>query len=325
MPRVHDRPCENPRIAGLLDKQIVFVTGKGGTGKSTLAYALGLASAARGRRTIVCELACQERGAAIFGREEFGFAERALSPDLWAISIDPDEMVREYLAIKLPMRAMASVLTTGGLFNYLAAATPGLAEMVTMGKIWELAQAERRSPDARGTYDRVIVDAPATGHAVGLLRTPRTFREIARVGPLAKQAGVIERGLADRDRCGVAVVAGPEETAVSEAIELIVELDGEMAIDAVFCNGLAPSRFEPVEVELIEETTAEGVGDEIALAALTAALAEARVAARQRGELERLREAYAGPVLELDALAGDAYADDLVRVRELAERIGEAL
>ncbi len=309
-------------IAGLLDKQIVFVTGKGGAGKSTIAYAIGLASAARGRRTIVCEIAGQERGAALFDREPVGFAETELTENLWTISIDPDDMVREYLAIKLPMKAMASVLTAGGLFNYLAAATPGLAEMVTLGKIWELAQDERRSPDERGTYDRVIVDAPASGHAIGLLRTPRTFREIARMGPLAKQAGVIERGIADEARTGVAIVTTPEEIAVSEAGELVESIGDEVAIDLLICNALLPERFTRADVDTIEAAS-HAASDEAA-AALQAALAEARLGARQRRELARLCEAGAGrPVLELGDVSAGSIELGLEGLRRLAEAIGE--
>ena len=95
---------------------------------------------------IVCEIAEQERGSALFGREPIGFRETELSDGLWAISINPDEMVREYLEVLLPVRAMAKLLYRSNLFTYLAAATPGLREVVTMGKAWELAQDERRSP-----------------------------------------------------------------------------------------------------------------------------------------------------------------------------------
>lgn len=278
-----------PAITGLLDKRIVFVTGKGGAGKSTVAYALGLASAARGERTIVCEIAGRERGAALFGHDPGGFTEVELAENLWTISIDPDEMVKEYLAIKLPIRAMASVLTAGGLFGYLAAATPGLAEMVTLGKIWELAQDERRAPGADGSYRRVIVDAPASGHAVALLRTPETFREIARAGPLAKQAGLIEAAVADPRQTGMAVVATPEETAVTEAGEIIERLRTRLSIDLIVCNGLLPERFAEEDLARIEATSKEiDLKADLAVA-LRAALREGARAASRREELRRLR------------------------------------
>ena len=120
------------------------MTGKGGVGKSTVSLALGLAAAARGKRTIVCEVSSQENASRLFKKGEVGFNEVEVADNLWAISIDPDESLREYLLLQLKVRAMRDLLVRSKLFNYLAAATPGLKELVTIGKIWELAQADRK-------------------------------------------------------------------------------------------------------------------------------------------------------------------------------------
>src|SRR6187397_2529520 len=146
-------------MPGLFDKRLVFVTGKGGVGKSTISIALGLAAAQQGKRTIVCEVASQENASRVFKKGEVGFNEVKVAENLWAISIDPDESLREYLLLQLKVRAMRDLLMKSRLFNYLAAATPGLKEMVTIGKVWELAQANRKVKKAR-EYDLVIVDAP---------------------------------------------------------------------------------------------------------------------------------------------------------------------
>src|SRR5918995_6131606 len=180
----------------LLDKRLLFVTGKGGVGKSTVAIALGVAAASRGKRAIVCEISSQENASRIFKRAEVGFHEVEVADNLWAISIDPDESLREYLLLQLKVRAMRDMLVRSRIFNYLAAATPGLKELVTIGKIWELAQPSRRVKKAR-EYDLVIVDAPATGHGVGFLQTPRTFAGIARVGPVHSQAKELDRFVTD--------------------------------------------------------------------------------------------------------------------------------
>lgn len=160
VPNPRRAACENGPIAGLLDKRLAFVTGKGGVGKTTVAYALGLAAAAAGKKTIVCEIAAQERGSELFGRPPIGFNETLLADDLWGISIDPDRMVREYLEVLLPVRAMASLLYRSNLFTYLAAATPGLQEVVSIGKAYELTLDVRRAPGDGRVYDLVIVDAP---------------------------------------------------------------------------------------------------------------------------------------------------------------------
>ena len=306
-------------IADLPEKRLAFVTGKGGVGKTTVAYALGLAAARRGERAIVCEIAEQERGSAIFGRDPIGFAETEISDGLWAISVDPDEMVREYLEVLLPVRTMARLLHRSNLFTYLAAATPGLQEVVTMGKAWELAQDERRAPGEERTYDRVIVDAPATGHGIGFLESPGTFRRIAKRGPLAHQAGRIEDTVTDAETTGVIVVATPEEMAVNETGSLAEALsDAGIALDGVIANGVYPRRFSDAELERMRGLLGEA-GDRVT-ATLTAAITEAERSRVQGGEIDRLRELVPGEPLELPYLfrerLGPSELEELAEVLE---------
>ena len=122
-----------------------------------------------------------------------------MEENLWSISIDPDESMREYVLLQLKVRAMRDLLFRSRIFNYLAAATPGLKELVTIGKIWELAQLDRKVKSGR-KYDLVIVDAPATGHGIGFLQTPRTFAAIARVGPIHSQAQRLDRFITDHEQ-----------------------------------------------------------------------------------------------------------------------------
>ena len=196
-------------MTALLDKRLVFVTGKGGVGKSTISLALGLAAAEQGKRVIVCEVGSAEHASRVFRRAEIGFHEVELADNVWTISIDPDDSMREYLLLQLKVRAMGDLLTRSRIFTYLAAATPGLKELVTIGKIWELAQLDRRVKKGR-EYDLVIVDAPATGHGIGFLHTPRTFANIARVGPIHAQAQALNRFITDHEQTGAAIVSLPE-------------------------------------------------------------------------------------------------------------------
>ena len=206
--------------ASLLDKSLVYVTGKGGVGKTTIAAAIGLAAAARGRRTIVCEVSHQDRVSRAFARQ--GVREEVeveLEHDLWAITIDPEQALREWLAGQLggtPVRLLAR----SHAFQYFVAAAPGAKELVTIGKVWELAQAKRWDRHNPRIYDTVVVDAPASGHGLAMLTTPRTFGEIARVGPIRRQAFKIRDMLADPARTGYVAVALPEEMPVNETLEL---------------------------------------------------------------------------------------------------------
>ena len=135
--------------ADLFEKRLVFVTGKGGVGKSTVSVALALAAARAGKRTILCEVAAQEHLSHVFQRREVGFHEAELTENLWAISIDPDESMREYVLLQLKVKAMRDLLFRSRIFNYLAAATPGLKELVTIGKIWELTLDQRKARGGR--------------------------------------------------------------------------------------------------------------------------------------------------------------------------------
>ena len=210
----------------LLDKRLVIVTGKGGVGKSTVALALGLAAARAGKRTIVCEVSSQEHSSQVFHRAEVGFHEVEMADNLWAISIDPDESMREYVLLQLKVKAMRDLLFRSRIFNYLAAATPGPAsELVTIGKIWELALDDRKVK--RGaSYDLVIVDAPATGHGVGFLQTPRTFAGHRPRRPDARRRRRRStRSSPTSGETGVAIVALPEEMPVNETVGARADAD----------------------------------------------------------------------------------------------------
>jgi anion-transporting ArsA/GET3 family ATPase len=307
-------------VPSVLDKRLVLVTGKGGVGKTTVAASMGLMAARRGKRTIVCEVAEQERMSSAFGVEGIGYSESELAPGLNAISIAPERAKQEWLQHQLRSGALAGILGHSRLFQYLTAAAPGLDELVTIGKIWELAQLQRKTPKA-APYDLVLVDAPATGHGLALLRAPRTYAEIARVGPIRRQALMIDGFLSDPASTGVVAVALPEEMAVAETLELGERLHEQMSrgLDAIVANGLYPERFTTAEAEQIQ--CLDGRGSPEARAALRAALFEHHWARGQRAELRRLRRGADAPVLTLPYLfEEDLSLDDLDRLSRELER-----
>jgi len=297
----------------------VIVTGKGGVGKSTVALALGLKAADEGKRTIVCEVSSQERISHAFHRGNVGFAETELLPNLYGISIDPDEAMREYVLLALKVKAMRNMLFRSKLFTYLAAATPGLKELVTIGKIWELALDERKTKGAT-PYDLVIVDAPATGHGVGFLQTPKTFANVARVGPIASQAETLHRFITNRRKTGVAIVALPEEMPVNETASLERDLARTVgvAVDQVFLNGLYPERFDADDERALTGALAEAA-EGSARDAISAALSVRTRAVDQREQLTRLGDITRAPVTSLPFLfQPELGADEL---RELVEAL----
>jgi anion-transporting ArsA/GET3 family ATPase len=311
-------------VSDLLDKRLLFVAGKGGVGRTTVAASLGLLAARRGKRTIVVEVAGQERVSHAFKHAGAGYHETELAPNLYGISIDPDKSLEEFLVDQVGSRRLAGLLFHNRIFEYFAAATPGLRELVTIGKVWELALLERRrAGDA--PYDLVILDGPPTGQGLGMLRTPQTFAEVARVGPVRKKALTIDAFLRDPARTGVVGVALPEEMPVNEAVEFRARLGEQMGYDAglVVMNGLLPERFDDEEADAIERVNG-GAGDPTVAAALRTALTEHRRCQAQGEQLTRLEEGTGDvPVVTLPFLfETDLGLDDWELLSEdLEERL----
>jgi anion-transporting ArsA/GET3 family ATPase len=307
-------------MSGLLDKRLVLISGKGGVGKTTVAASLGLLAARRGKRTIVCEVAEQERMSRAFGAEGAGYRESQLAPGLWAFSVDPERAKEEWLHFQLRSGALAGVLGNSRMFQYLTAAAPGLSELVTIGKVWELAQLERIAARA-SPYDLVIVDAPSTGHGLAMLGAPRAYAEIARVGPIRRQAQKIHEFVTDARATGVVVVAMPEEMPVNETLEFEERLRRElnMKVEAVVANGVYPERFTGAEASTL--ASHDGQGSTGARAALRAALAEHHWARAQRSQLRRLQRGTKAPVATLPYLfEPELSLDDLEGLSRELER-----
>jgi anion-transporting ArsA/GET3 family ATPase len=273
-------------VDDLLQKRLVVVMGKGGVGRTTVAAALGLVAARRGRRVIVCEVGSQAR-----------LAE--LGPGLAATSIDPRRAKLEWLERQLHSRRLAGFVGRNRLFELLTAAAPGLAELVTIGKVWDVAQPGRGSSGSG--LDVVILDAPATGQGLALLEAPRTYMKVARAGPVHSQARRVDEFIHDPASTAVLGVALPEEMPVNETLELEGRLrrDG-VALEAVIVNALYPARFTGEEAQRM--STLDGRLPGGVRAGLRIALGEHGRARSQRGHLRRLRKGLDVPVHTLPFL-----------------------
>jgi len=302
-------PANTTERAGarLLDRRLVFLLGKGGVGRSTLAAAIGLLAARRGLRAIVVEVSGRGDVPRLFGREGEIGAELELAPGLWTLDVDPRQALEEYLRDQLPLRLLADAIGSSTTFGYVAAATPGLRELLTIGKVWELAQHRRRSAAAQD-YDVVLVDAPATGHAMALLQAPRTFADAAAAGPIARQSRRIAATLADRGLTALAAVVTPESAAVDELLALRRTLDGRL--DAVLANAVVAERFSAADALALRGAHARTRLDDPAREALAAAIAEETLARAHQAQLRRLPSPLVLPLIstpialaELETLA----------------------
>jgi anion-transporting ArsA/GET3 family ATPase len=301
-----------------MEKHLVFVTGKGGVGKSTVATVLGMLAARRGLRTVVAELSAQDRVQRLFEHGGEHFREVEIAPGLFTISIDPEHAMDEYLRVKVG--AVGHVLGSSRLFHAFTMATPGMRELLSLGKVWELSQPQRRTHGA-APYDLVVVDGPATGHGVGMLRTPRTFADIARVGPIAHQGRQIARTIADRSFTGVVGVATPEEMPVNETLSLHDSLMQEgLELDLVVVNALYPMRFDDAEVGQLD-VALRRARSALSRSALRAALSEHARAETQREQELRLRGTLDGRVVALPFVFADHVGpEELETLADALER-----
>jgi anion-transporting ArsA/GET3 family ATPase len=312
-------------MRSLLDRSLLVVTGKGGVGKTTIAGALGLLGARAGRRTIVLEVGDHSRLADLFGaRAPAEGAEVELASGLWSTTVDPDRVLLEWVQ-ELGGRIPGRILASSGTFQYFAAAAPGAKELFAMVKVWELTQGRRWQRRAGG-YELVILDAPATGHALGMLRSPETFGAIARVGPVRTQAEAVQALLRAPSRSAYVGVTLPTDMAVTETLELQQGLREHVGrdLDVTVVNGLLPRRFSPDEVELLAGLDGKrgrrGADRELLDSAVHAALSVHERARFQHNQLARLRRRDLDVVgvpfqwtAAMDVAALEAIADQLGR------------
>ena len=291
----------------LLDRQMLFVTGKGGVGKTTVAAALALVASERGLRTVVAEVGGTTRVARLLGGSPGGpHEEHQVGERLWTITIEPYKVMEEWIARILGSRALTGVLTRSNFFRAFAEAAPGGRELGTIVKTWELAQQPRWDRKAR-EYDLVIVDGPASGHAVGMLRTPGTFADIARVGPIASQSQRVREWLEDYRETAYVAVALPGELPVSETLDLGRRLRRSLGrrLETIVVNGVLPDRFADEEVELIAKAAGRRKRPRTVVSEVRQADGRADA---QHEQLERLEAQADAPVHTLPFLFTPALA-----------------
>ena len=224
-------------MAHLLDRRLLFVTGKGGVGKSTIAASLALLGARQGKRTLLVEVDAKGNLADFFETKPTGWKPREVQPGLFAMTMDTEESLQEYLRLQLRLPAVARIGPLAKAFEFVATAAPGVKEILTIGKpVWEVREKH---------YDLVVVDAVATGHIVGQLSAPQAINELVQVGLIRSQTGWMLELLNDSAITGLVIVATPEEMPVNETIELTGRIGAETEVDvaAVVVNRVLPELF----------------------------------------------------------------------------------
>jgi anion-transporting ArsA/GET3 family ATPase len=283
----------------ILDRRLLFVTGKGGTGKTSVTAALSLLATQRGRKVLACEVEPRGDLAEFFESAPAGFKPREVQPGLFAMAMSTEESLQEYLRIQLRLPALARMGPLARAFDFVATAAPGVREILTVGKLAYEAR-ERH-------YDLVVADAAASGHIVGQLSAPRAIDELVHVGPVHDQTGWMLDILGDPAVTGLVVVTTPEEMPVNETIGLVARLRAEtnVEVSAIVVNRVLPELFSRGDEEVFERLRTPALAATLAEVAGTPSgheaggpvdtvLDAARLAVTLRrtraGHLDRLRE-----------------------------------
>jgi anion-transporting ArsA/GET3 family ATPase len=313
-------------VPDLLELKLVFVTGKGGVGKTTVAAALAQLAASRGKRVLVCEVDAKGDLSSLFEATPTDFTPREVSPGVWSMSMDTEASLREYLKLHLRIPVVGRIGPLAKAFDFVATAAPGVREILTVGKFcYEVREKH---------YDLVVVDAPASGHIIGQLAAPQAINDLVKVGLIRSQTDWMLDILSDPQQTGLVTVTTPEEMPVNETLELAVRVREETTVrmSAVVVNRVLPELFGQREEEIFEQLRqpeAESVLSERAGGAVAPVLEAARLAVTMRrtrsAHLQRLQAGLPEglPVLLLPYLFARTHG--LRTTRQVAKSLGEEL
>ncbi len=301
--------------------RLIFVVGKGGVGRTTVAIATALLAARRGRQV----LAVETEGAGALGTGLAALRSLHHPPDgierVRHLVIEGQAALEEYLGLIIPIRRVLRTVFESGVYQAFVTAAPGLRELMTVGKIWYEASGREGEP---GAPDVVVVDAPATGHGLQLLRMPQSAAEAFGVGLVRREALRIVGLLRDPLRTAILAVTTPEEMPVSETIEMLDTVERlHLPAPTVVVNQVHRAPCSEAEGALVER--AAGVAGVGPLVTTVARLArnEARWAEAGARQICRLEQRAGRALVRLPYLFSEEFGPP--EELRLTDALGSAL
>src|SRR4051812_49152169 len=287
------------------ERRLIFVTGKGGSGKSTVSAALARALAGRGKRVLIAMCNAKERISTMFASEPIGPEIALVAERIWAVNMSPERAFQEYGRMVLKVPGLYRVVFQNKYVRAFLPAVPGLAEWAMLGKAWF--HTTERDELGHSRFDVVLLDAPATGHGLDMLRVPRVIVEVVPPGVLRRDAEAAWRMFTNPELSGVLVVTLPEEMPVTETLELVQAMQDELELPlaALAINGVLPSLFSEAERATLAPHETRRAPASPAESAIEAAARRAIQEQVQAASLERLPNEATLPRVVLPYLFDD--------------------
>lgn len=303
-------------VPNLYDRRFVFFTGKGGVGKTTVSSAFAYSCAQRGDRTLLIEINTKDKVSLMFGSQEVGTEIIEVEDNLYAVNVTPDSAMEEYALMMLKLRIVYKALFQNRIIQSFLSAIPGINELVMLGKAYFHATEKEE-----GTYvwDKVIVDAPATGHGLFFLQIPQVITSILSGGPMYDEAVKMLDVLQDPEFSVLNIVTLPEEMPVNETKMLhdAAKTKLGMPLGFVVANGIYPPAFDPRELEFLHSDEPH---DHALFEAARFRLNRTRL---QRKYLGELYEATPLPVIRFPYVFAERL--DFVAIRTMAESLRDQI
>ncbi|HVE76302.1 MAG TPA: ArsA family ATPase [Actinomycetota bacterium] len=269
-------------LDAVLNRRLLIISGKGGVGKTTVTGALGILAARHDLRVLLVEFDGRDSLSNLFEIGRLGPEPVQLRYNLQAINVSPEEALKEYFEVQLHMKRIARPLITSQLVDAVTSSAPGLRDILMLGKIWYMATHQQ-------DLDLIVLDAPATGHAVSMLRSPEGFLRAVPVGPLATHTRQILTWLQNPEYVAVNIVGLAEDLPVNETIETVGALEEQLGfnVEHVFLNMIYP----PVGQDETLDKAAVGLEGPESLVAF-AQKAGSKLSAKNAAALHRCAEFY---------------------------------